>query len=134
MAKITSPLQGFQLKIKTLYDVEQQLESALPKMAAAATDAELAEGFEMHLKETKEHSKRLEQIFKMIDAPAEKHPSEAIRGLISDGNEIAGLEAPAELRDAMLAGAARAVENYEMACYAGAIEEAKALDLSEAED
>ncbi len=134
MAKIPNPEKGFHLEVKILYDIEKQLEVALPKMAEAATDPELAEGFRMHLEETEEHSRRLEQIFDMIGQAPEKHAVDAIRGLIADGTVIATADAPDALKDAMLAGAARDVEHYEMACYMNAIEEAKALGLSEAVD
>ncbi len=56
---------------------------------------------------------------------------EAIRGLVADGSVIMKADAPDALRDAMLAGAGRDVEHYEMACYMNAIEEAKALGLDE---
>jgi ferritin-like metal-binding protein YciE len=42
------------------------LRRALPKMAKAATSEELRAGFEKHLKQTKGHVERLEQIFKEL--------------------------------------------------------------------
>ena len=68
---VTDPQKGFQLSIKTLYDIEKQLEIALPKMADAANDPTLKQGFLDHLEETKEHSKRLEKIFEMIEEKEE---------------------------------------------------------------
>lgn len=134
MAKITDPSKAFHLKIKTLYDIEKQLEKALPKMAEAASNPDLAEGFETHLKETEEHSARLEKIFEMIGAAPERHASEGIKGIIADGEAIIATEAPEALKDAMLAGAARSAEHFEISCYTSAVEEAKALDLDEAAD
>lgn len=110
--------------------MEKQLEEALPKMAEAATDPELAKGFEMHLKETEGQSKRLEQIFEILDAEPEMHELEAIRGLIADGDAISTAYTRGALRDVMLAGAGRDVEHYEMSSYMNAIEEAKELDLT----
>ena len=129
---VTDPQKGFQLSIKTLYDIEKQLEIALPKMADAANDPTLKQGFLDHLEETKEHSKRLEKIFEMIEEKAEKHQGETIRGLLADGDALAAIEAPEALKDEMLAGAGRNVEHFEMACYMNAIEEAKGLDLTDA--
>ncbi len=134
MAKIKNPTDSFVLKMKTLYDIEKQLEVALPKMAKAATNPDLIEGFNMHLEETKMHSERLEKIFEMIEEKPEKHPSEAIRGIIADAAAIIDTDAPAALKDAMLAGAGRTAEHFEMACYMTAIEEADYLDLSDAVD
>lgn len=132
MTKIMNPAKSFHLRIKTLYDIEKQLETALPKMADAASNPELEAGFLAHLEETKEHSKRLEKIFVMIDSTPEKHAGETIRGLIADGDSMAKADAPDALRDVMLAGAGRDVEHFEMACYMNAIEEAKGLGLDEA--
>ena len=49
-------------ELKDLYSAEQQLTKALPKMAKAATNKELASGFQEHLEQTKQHAQRLEQI------------------------------------------------------------------------
>lgn len=132
MAKIMDVEKGFHLRVKTLYDIEKQLEVALPKMAEAATSPDLEKGLLLHLEETKEHSRRLEQIFAMLEVPPEKHAGDAIRGLISDGNSMAAAEAPDSLRDVLIAGAGRGVEHYEMACYLNAIEEAEGLGYTEA--
>lgn len=122
--------KAFLQKIETLYDIEKELEKALPKMTEAAKDPELAAGFATHLEETRKQSERLEEILGMLDSPVKKHTSEAIRGLVADGKKIIDAKAPEALKDAMLAGAARSVEHYEMGCYMSAIEEAKGLGLS----
>lgn len=129
---VTDLQKRFHLRVKTLYDIEKQLEIALPKMADAANDPTLKQGFLDHLEETKEHSKRLEKIFEMIEEKAEKHQGETIRGLLADGDALAAIEAPEALKDEMLAGAGRDVEHFEMASYMNAIEEAKGLSLDEA--
>ena len=49
-------------ELKDLFSAEQQLVKALPKMAKAASNKELAAGFQEHLEQTKEHAKRLERI------------------------------------------------------------------------
>lgn len=134
MTKINDPVRAFHKTIKNLYDIEKQLEIALPKMAAAATDEELSTGFKDHLEETKGHIHRLEQIFKIIDAKPEKHAGNTIRGLIADGRMVISADAPAPLKDSMLAAAGRDVEHYEMACYMNAIQEAKGLELQSAVD
>ncbi|MBY0310284.1 DUF892 family protein [Patescibacteria group bacterium] len=132
MAKIIDTASAFYLRIKTLYDIEKQLEMALPKMAEAATNPELEAGLLAHLEETKEQSQRLEQIFGMLEMPPELQATETIRALIADGDTVASHSAPDELRDVLIAGAGREVEHYEMAVYMNAIEEAKGLGLDDA--
>jgi ferritin-like metal-binding protein YciE len=104
-------------EIKDLYDAEKQLVKALPEMAEAAANPELAAGFQQHLQETKGHVVRLEQVFQFLGAPAKGKTCAAMKGLIKEGNQgIKDHEAGA-VRDALLIGAAQRVEHYEIAAY-----------------
>ena len=53
-------------QLRDLYDAENQLVKALPKMAEASTSEELRQGFEEHLEQTRNHVQRLEQIFERL--------------------------------------------------------------------
>ena len=50
-------------ELRDLYDAENQLLKALPKMAKGASSPELKQAFEDHLDETKEHVERLGRNF-----------------------------------------------------------------------
>jgi ferritin-like metal-binding protein YciE len=50
-------------QLRDLYDAENQLIKALPKMVKAASTPELRNAFEEHLEKTKEHAQRIETIF-----------------------------------------------------------------------
>ncbi len=128
MTEIINSEKSFELKVKTLYDIEKQSEISLPKMAEAATDPELKEGFLMHLEETEIHTERLEEIFSLIDVEPEKHSGEGIRGIVAEASSVIAADAPTAIKDAMLAGAGRSAEHFEIASYLTAIEEAKGLD------
>ena len=52
----------FENQIRMLYSVEDQLIGSLQKMADNATDGSLEKAFQDHLKQTKNHKYRLEQI------------------------------------------------------------------------
>src|SRR5436305_15186559 len=54
------------LQLRDLYDAEDQLISALPKMEEAAHSEELKSAFHTHLEETRNHKMRLEQAFRMM--------------------------------------------------------------------
>ena len=54
-------------ELKDLYNAENQLVKALPKMAKAASSEELRQGFEEHLEQTRGHVERLEKIFGSLD-------------------------------------------------------------------
>ncbi|HRH26172.1 MAG TPA: DUF892 family protein [Candidatus Paceibacterota bacterium] len=130
MAKITDFSKAFEAKIQALYDIEHQVVKALPKMVKGATNPMLKKSFELHLGETKDHIVRLEKIFKILGAKPKKLACEGIRGIIADGEWVMKeVDAPEVVQDAMLAGAVRYVEHYEMAGYMAAIDEAKSLGL-----
>ena len=57
-------------ELTDIYDAENQLLRALPKMAEAATDEELQAGFRGHLKETEAQIERLKQVFEILGKPA----------------------------------------------------------------
>ena len=65
--KLESLRDLFVDELKDLYSAEHQLLKALPKMAKAATAADLKRAFESHLKETKGQVERLEQVFATLD-------------------------------------------------------------------
>lgn len=104
-------------ELKDLYSAEKQLIKALPKMAKAASDAQLAEGFKLHLEETKEQAARLEQILKNLDETTRGPKCKGMEGVIAEGAEMIEEEADEEVRDAGLIAAAQRVEHYEIAGY-----------------
>lgn len=104
-------------QLRDLYNAEQQLLQALPKMASAATNKELQEGFEDHLEETHEQVQRLDTIFAELNmAPAGK-TCQAMAGLVKEGEEAITEHTDPDVRDAALIAAAQRVEHYEMAGY-----------------
>ena len=104
-------------ELKDLYNAESQLVKALPKMADAASNADLKLAFKTHLTQTQEHVRRIEKIFESLEGkPAGKH-CKGMEGLIEEGKEIIEEDMPDTLRDAALIGAAQKVEHYEMAAY-----------------
>jgi ferritin-like metal-binding protein YciE len=103
-------------ELKDLYNAETQLLKALPKMAKAASAPELRTAFEDHLEETREQVRRLELIFKKLDASPKGKKCKAMEGLIEEGKEVMD-EAQPPVLDAALIAAAQRVEHYEMAGY-----------------
>jgi ferritin-like metal-binding protein YciE len=103
-------------QLRDVYDAEQRITRALPKMARAASSDELRMAFEEHLRQTEEHVTRLEQVLESLDEPAKRKPCKAIVGLLEEGEEMMN-EDDANVRDAALIAAAQKVEHYEMATY-----------------
>lgn len=132
--KIESLNDSFIIKLQSLYDVETELVKALPKLAAAANDKKLKKGLNDHLKETKEHARRLERIFKLIDRKATKTKVEAIRGLVTDANWIIKQKPEKSVLDSMIIASVSYVEHYEMSGYMSAMRWALKLGLVDVAD
>ena len=117
-------------ELKDLFNAENQLVKALPKMAKAATSEELRAGFEEHLQQTKGQVQRLETIFKQLGENPKGKKCKAMEGLIEEGSEVID-EHDGALLDAALIGAAQRVEHYEIAAYGTVIAFAEELGESE---
>lgn len=117
MSKINTLEDVFIEQLRDLYNAENQLIKALPKMAKAAHAPGLKEGFEHHLEQTREHVNRLEMIFKELDEKPTGKTCKAMQGLVEEGAETIKENATPEARDAALISAAQRVEHYEMAGY-----------------
>jgi len=104
-------------QLQDLYSAEQQLIDALPKMEDAANDPDLKMAFRDHLEETRHQKVRLEKAFRMLGEEPGSETCDAMKGLISEGNEIISLEGDADVKDAALIAAAQRVEHYEIAGY-----------------
>ena len=117
-------------QLRDLYNAEQQLIKALPKMAKAATNPDLRQGFEEHLEQTRGHAQRLEAIFAEMDVKARGKKCAAMEGLIEEGKELMEEDAEPEVLDAGLIAAAQRVEHYEIAAYGTARTYAQVLDLN----
>jgi ferritin-like metal-binding protein YciE len=119
-------------ELRDLYSAESQQVKALPKMAKAASSAELRSAFEDHLEQTRGHVSRLEQIFTKLDASPKGKKCKAMEGLIDEGKEVMGEDADPNVMDAALIAAAQRVEHYEIAGYGCARSFARLLGDEEA--
>jgi ferritin-like metal-binding protein YciE len=116
--KLDSLQQLYLYELKDMYNGEQQILKALPKMAKNASSPELRAALEEHLEQTRGHVDRLEQIFQKLDEPAKGQKCKGIEGIITEGEEMMEDEdAPPAVADAAMIGAAQRVEHYEMAVY-----------------
>jgi ferritin-like metal-binding protein YciE len=118
-------------ELRDLYNAEQQLIDGLPKMADAATGADLKSAFKHHLEQTKQHASRLEHVFAGIGEKASGETCEAMKGLIKEGELMVKAEGKSDVRDAGLIGAAQRVEHYEIAGYGTARTLARRLGETE---
>lgn len=125
--------EAFHHTLQDIYYAETALTKALPKVAAAAGNADLKKAVMHHLEETKQQIVLLKKVFAAIGEKAEGVKCDAIEGLIKETEGIIK-EASGAALDAMLIGAAQAVEHYEIARYGTLREWAKVLGHTEAHD
>lgn len=122
----------FFAQLKDIYFAEKQIYKTLPKMAKATKIAELKEAFTTHREQTHEHIERLEEVFEMMGKRPLTKPCEAIKGIISEGEETIEDFGQSQAIDAGLVAAGQAVEHYEMARYGALIAWAKQLNMPKA--
>lgn len=120
-------------ELRDLYSAEKQLIKALPKMAKAANNTQLKDGFKMHLEETKVHAQRLEDLLQKLGKTTRGEKCKGMAGLIEEGEGLIEDDPDPDVLDAGLIAAAQRVEHYEMAGYGCARTYAKVLGDREAQ-
>ena len=110
-------LDAFVDELRDTYDCERQLTKALPKMARAATRAELKLAFNNHLNETEAQIHRLEQVFGLLDRRPRGKRCEGMAGIIAEGTALIQDNFDESTMDACLIAAAQRAEHYEIAAY-----------------
>lgn len=121
-------------ELRDAYDAEKQLTKALPKLARAATSADLRTAFEEHLEETRGQIERLERVFESLDEKVRGKHCEGIAGIIEEGRTVMGEDFDEATLDACLIAGAQRAEHYEMAAYGTLIAWAKAMGHAEVAD
>jgi ferritin-like metal-binding protein YciE len=122
----------FVSQIKDLYDAENRLTKALPKMAESASSTQLKQALQDHLTETQGHVSRLEQIFRELNMEPKSETCEAMKGLIAEGEEMLKAKGDPDIKDAAIIAAAQRVEHYEISGYGTARSFARRLGLTQA--
>ncbi len=107
-------------QVKDLYNAENQLVKALPKMAKKATSENLRAAFESHLEQTRTHVERLAAVAQLLDTKPGGKTCKAMQGLIEEGKEVLEEVGDDAVIDSALIAAAQRVEHYEIAAYGSA--------------
>ncbi len=118
--------------LKDIYYAEKQILKALPGMVKKAGDTKLKQALETHRQETEGQVQRLENVFKLMDAPARGKKCEAIEGIIAEAKTHMDEIEDAEVLDAGMIGSAQAVEHYEITRYGTLIAWARQLGHDDA--
>lgn len=122
-----TPRDLFEHELLDMYDAEQRLVKALPKMAEEAGEPKLVAGFKRHTEQTEQHVARLEESCRLLDLKPEREPCAGMAGLLKEHDQFLKEEPAPDVLDLFLLGAAQKTEHYEMVGYRGLINMAKLL-------
>jgi ferritin-like metal-binding protein YciE len=107
--------------LRDIYYAENQIVKSLPDMIEKANDPQLKQGLQTHLRETENHVKRLDQVFRLHGVDAKGVDCPAIDGIIEEAEDVAGEVDDKAVLDAAIIAAAQAVEHYEITRYGSLI-------------
>jgi len=113
--------------LRDIYYAENQILKSLPDMIEKAANPTLKRGFQAHLNETKNHVKRLEQVFQLEGQSVKSVDCPAIDGILEEADDVIGDVDDQNVLDAAMIAAAQAVEHYEITRYGALIAWAKQL-------
>jgi ferritin-like metal-binding protein YciE len=115
--KVASLQELFVQELEDLYDAEHQIVKALPKVIDAASAPALKAALAMHLEQTHNHVRRLEQVFNRLGAPAREKRCDGMAGILKEVEKTLREGQSSPIMDAAIIGAAQRVEHYEIAAY-----------------
>ena len=117
----------FLVELADIYDAEQRIVQAWPKMIKAATCARLKGAFQFHLKESECHVSRLEKVSRLFGKKLQAKKCKATVGLLEEASKLAAEFKGSPPINAALIAAAQKMEHYEIASYGCLHQWAKAL-------
>ncbi len=104
-------------ELKDLYNAEQQIAQAIPKVIQKASARELRQALSNHLEETKGQIARLEQVENILNKRLSGEVCEGMQGLIRECEHVLSLNGNPALIDVLITGACQRIEHYEIAGY-----------------
>lgn len=121
----------FQDTIRDIYNSEQQLLKAMPKMRDAAQNPRLKEAIGKHIQQTEEHVRRIEQVAQTLGFDPKGVVCYGTQGLVKEADEHIEEFAGNAAGDAAIIACAQKNEHYEIANYGTAITWAEQLGLAD---
>jgi ferritin-like metal-binding protein YciE len=101
----------------------------LPELHKSVQSEGLAAAVEEHLEQTREHGRRLEEVFRALGAEPSSNLDPSVEKLVEHHNEVAGSFANDRLEDVFHAAAAATTEHHELSAYDTLLSLAQAVEL-----
>ncbi|MDQ3278683.1 MAG: ferritin-like domain-containing protein [Bacteroidota bacterium] len=130
--------------VHDLYSAEEQIIKAMPAMIASASNPQLKQSLEQHLRVTEQQRDRLKQVRQLLGADNDESNTgtgifaglfgtgikcKGMEGIISEGQEVMAIDMDPAVKDAAIICAAQKVEHYEICGYGTAKAYAEELGL-----
>jgi ferritin-like metal-binding protein YciE len=107
-------------QLRLLLSAEEQIVRGLPAMIDVATDLQLKQVLQSHLKESEVQVMRLRKILSQIAGEAEPLKCRVLMALVDEIEDMVEDSSHVAVRDAALITGVQRIEHYEMAAYGGA--------------
>lgn len=134
-------------EVMDLYSAEEQIIAAMPMMIEKATNPQLRQALEEHLRVTEAQRDRLDQVKQHLMGAEEakdggkkkgilglfggSQKCKGMQGLIEEGQKVMGENMSPEVMDAAIIACAQKIEHYEICGYGTARAFARELNLGE---
>src|SRR5271165_4469872 len=105
--KLENLQQLFLKELCDLYDAENQITVALPKLIEAAHHPELKNVLQEHQQVTRQQIARLDRIFEVLNEKPTGEACKGMKGLLKEGEEIASADGDPSTIDAGIINAAQ---------------------------
>jgi ferritin-like metal-binding protein YciE len=115
--KLENLQQLFLKELRDLYDAENQITEALPRLVEAAHHPELKNVLQEHRYITRQQIARLDRIFEVLNEKPTGEACKGMKGLLKEGEEMASADGDPSTIDAGIITAAQRVEHYQIAVY-----------------
>jgi ferritin-like metal-binding protein YciE len=126
---LESPRDLFVHELADMLSAEHIILGVLPELRKEALHPEVGQAFREHEAETKEHVKRLNQVFKLLGEKPEETTCHAAEGLKEEHQALHEERPTPEVLEMGNLGGAAKTEHYEIASYTAAAQ--MATDLGE---
>jgi ferritin-like metal-binding protein YciE len=127
-----TPQDLFVHELSDMHNAEQSIVQMLEEAQGLVQNPQLKDGLRMHAEQSRQHARRIQQVFQQMGV--EPHPvvCHAVEGLREELEEAQQAKPSPEVLEGLVVGGAAKTEHYEIAGYTGLIEKARAMGQTEA--
>lgn len=122
--------QLFVEQLRDLYDGEEQITKALPKLIEKASNNDLKSALQEHLDITRQQITRLDAVFQELGKKSSGETCKGMKGVIAEGEDLVSKGNDPAVIDASIITSCQRVEHYEMAGYGTVKTYARQLGLN----